>query len=121
VSPQNFYRGGRNSRSGHSPLLGASDPRSRGRAASGRTGDDLGQGLTLDDAGRQIADIDETTGLLITPEGKIGLDPKKLTSTVKTEVFNTTVLPGGTGGGGGGGTTIINNYAVDEVLPWIGW
>lgn len=100
--------------------MGAGDPRLRRNAVSGRTGDDLGIGLTLDQQGRIVPDIDESTGLVLLPNGKIGIDHAQLVASTPASVtFNTTNV---SGGGGGGGTTIINEFfAVDEVLPWIDW
>jgi len=122
VTRQNFYRGGRNSRSGHSPLLGQNDPRNRSRPASGRTGDDLGDSMTLDDDGRMTVDIDEASGLVRTPDGKLAIDPKKLSSSIVSQVFETTTVTGGsTEGAGGGGDTINNYYTLDDTLSWLGW
>lgn len=121
MTRQNFYRGGRNSRSGHSPLLGPNDPRNRSRAAGGRTGDDLGDGLTLDPQGRIVPDIDELSGLMLTPDGKVSLDPKRLSSSIVNQSFQTTTVVGGSSSGiDGGGDTIIN-YLLDDTLTWLGW
>jgi len=120
MSSQNFGRGGRNSRAGYSPSMGAADPRLRRNAVAGRTGDDLGDMMTLDAQGRIIPDIDESTGLVRLPNGKLGIDHAQFAASTPANVtFNTTSIGGGSGGSGG--TTIINNYTVDEVLPWIDW
>lgn len=112
----NFQRGGRNSRAGFSPSMGQRDPRVRRNAASGRTGDDLGIGLTLDSQGRIVPDIDESTGLVLQPNGKIGIDHAQLAASTPSDVtFNTTVVGGGSGSGGG--TTVINNtFLLDDTL-----
>lgn len=115
----NFQRGGRNSRAGFSPSMGAGDPRLRRNAVSGRTGDDLGIGLTLDPQGRIVPDLDESTGLVLLPNGKIGIDHAQFAASTPASVtFNTTNVSGGSGGSG---STTINNFFVDEVLPWIDW
>lgn len=117
---QNFYSGGRNSRAGYSPAMGPGDPRLRRNAMSGRTGDDLGDGLALDLNGRQAVQVDEASGLMVDNQGRISLDHSKLAQQIQNTTFSTTVVGGG--GGGGGGTTVVNNFfTVDEVLPWIDW
>jgi hypothetical protein len=111
----NFDRGGRKARAGYSPSLGPRDPRLRTNAVSGRTGDDLGDGLSLDRQGRQVIRVDDASGLKFSPDGKLSLDHDILGAAVAASTtFNTTIVSGGTGGGGG--TTIINNFLVDDTL-----
>jgi len=78
--------------------------------------------MTLDDDGRMTVDIDETSGLVRTPDGKLAIDPKKLSSSIINQSFATTTVVGGSSEGvGGGGDTINNYYTLDDTLSWLGW
>lgn len=119
MSQRNFNRGGRNSRGGYSPSMGGNDPRQRTNAVQGRTGDDLGSGMTLDRRGRVVPDIDETSGLMLLANGKIGIDHSKFAQAAAAfNTFNVTNVGGGSGSGGSSAGTTINNFLDDTLAGY---
>jgi hypothetical protein len=77
--------------------------------------------MTLDRRGRVVPDLDGASGLVLLPNGKIGIDHSQFAqAAAAAQTFNVTNVGGGSGGGGGT-TTINNTFLLDDVLSWLGW